>query len=84
MAERTWWESIKVESHQLVNKVKELIEEGNLVSGKLMLRFLAGLSRIVEGQGVMEVIGELVSKIEGQQPNALYHEEEILILGEDG
>ena len=30
MAERTWWESIKVESHQLVNKVKELIEEGNV------------------------------------------------------
>ena len=67
-----------------MGKVKELIEEGNLVSAKLMLRFLAGLSRIVEGQGVMEVIGELVSKIEGQQPNVLYHEEEILILGEDG
>jgi hypothetical protein len=54
-----------------VGKVKELIEEGNLVSGKLMLRFLAGLSRIVEGQGVMDVIGEIVSKIEGQQPNVL-------------
>lgn len=57
-----------------VGKVKELIEEGNLVSGKLMLRFLAGLSRIVEGQGVMDVIGEIVSKIEGQEPNVLCRE----------
>ena len=30
MPERTWWESIKIESDQLVNKVKELIEEGNV------------------------------------------------------
>jgi hypothetical protein len=26
----TWWESIKVQGHQLVGKVKELIEEGNV------------------------------------------------------
>ena len=30
MAEKTWWETIKVESAQLVDKVKELIEEGNV------------------------------------------------------
>ena len=30
MAERTWRETIKIESDQLVNKVKELIEEGNV------------------------------------------------------
>jgi hypothetical protein len=30
MSERTWWETIKVEGHQLVNKVKDLIEEGNV------------------------------------------------------
>ena len=30
MAERTWWETIKIESDQLVNKVKELIHEGNV------------------------------------------------------
>ena len=30
MPERTWWETIKIESDQLVNKVKELIEEGNV------------------------------------------------------
>jgi hypothetical protein len=30
MAERTWWETIKVESAQLVNKVEEVIKEGNV------------------------------------------------------
>ena len=30
MGERTWWETIKVESAQLVNKVEELIREGNV------------------------------------------------------
>ena len=30
MAEHTWWETIKIESDQLVQKVKELIEEGNV------------------------------------------------------
>jgi hypothetical protein len=30
MAERTWRETIKIESDQLVNKVKELIQEGNV------------------------------------------------------
>jgi hypothetical protein len=30
MAERTWWETIKIESDQLVTKVKELIAEGNV------------------------------------------------------
>jgi hypothetical protein len=30
MAEKAWWETIKIESDQLVSKVKELIEEGNV------------------------------------------------------
>jgi len=30
MAEHTWWETIKVESAQLVNKVEEIIKEGNV------------------------------------------------------
>jgi hypothetical protein len=30
MGEHTWWETIKVESAQLVSKVRELIEEGNV------------------------------------------------------
>ena len=30
MTEQTWWETIKVQSGQLVDKVKELIEEGNV------------------------------------------------------
>ena len=52
-----------------VDKIKELIEAGDLVRGKLMLRFLAGLTRIVEENGVMDIIGEIVSKIEAEQPN---------------
>ena len=52
-----------------VGKVKEVLEAGDLVTGKLLLRFLAGLARIVEDDGVLTVIGEIVSKIEGQEPN---------------
>jgi hypothetical protein len=54
-----------------VAKVKDLLEQGDLVKGKLMLRFLAGLTRIMEGEGIMAIIGEIVSKIEGQQPNVI-------------
>ena len=53
----------------VVGKVQERLEAGDLVSGKLLLRFLAGLARIVEGNGVLAVIGEIVSKIEGQEAN---------------
>ena len=30
MAEHTWWETIKVESAQLVHKIEEIIREGNV------------------------------------------------------
>ena len=30
MSDHSWWESIKVEGGQLVDKVKELIQEGNV------------------------------------------------------
>ena len=30
MAEHTWWESIKVDGGQLVDKIKELLHEGNI------------------------------------------------------
>jgi hypothetical protein len=30
MAERTWWETIEIKSGELVDKVKEIIEEGNV------------------------------------------------------
>jgi hypothetical protein len=30
MAEYTWWETIKVEGAQLVDRVRDLIEEGNV------------------------------------------------------
>ena len=48
-------------------KVKELLESGDFIKGKLMLRFLAGLSRIVENDGIIQVIEELVSKLHGQE-----------------
>ena len=54
-----------------IAKVKELLEQGDLMKAKLMLRFLAGLSRIIDADGIMDVIGEIVSKIEGQEPNVL-------------
>lgn len=52
-----------------ITKVKELLEQGDFVKAKLMLRFLAGLARIIEEDGIMQVIGEIVSKIEGQETN---------------
>jgi hypothetical protein len=30
MSERTWWESIKVEGGQIVDKVKQVVREGNV------------------------------------------------------
>lgn len=54
-----------------VAKVKDLFEQGDLVKAKLMLRFLAGLTRIMEGEGIMAILGEIVSKIEGQQANVI-------------
>ena len=52
-----------------IAKVKELLESGDFIKAKLMLRFLAGLSRIIENDGIMQVIEELVSKIDGQEVN---------------
>ena len=54
-----------------ISKIKELLEQGDLVKGKLMLRFLAGIGRIVDEDGVMDVIGEIVSRIEGEHANVL-------------
>lgn len=54
-----------------IAKVKELLEEGDLTKAKLMLRFLAGLTRIVDDDGVMLVIGEIVSEIERHEPNVV-------------
>ena len=30
MSERTWWETIKAEGQELLNKVEELVREGNV------------------------------------------------------
>ena len=52
-----------------VEKTKELCEAGDLVRAKLMMRFLAGLAKIVEQNGVMVIVDELVAHIENKQPN---------------
>jgi len=54
-----------------VTKVKTLLGQGDLTKAKLMLRFFAGLARIIEGDGVTSLIGEIVSVFEGQEPNVL-------------
>jgi hypothetical protein len=54
-----------------IGKVKELLEKGDVGRAKYMLRFLSGLSRIVDQDGFMSVINEIVSKIEGQKPNVI-------------
>lgn len=54
-----------------ITKVKELLESGDFIKGKLMLRFLAGLSRIIEDDGIIQVIEEMVSKIQGQEANVV-------------
>jgi hypothetical protein len=67
-----------------VGKVKEVLEAGDVMTGKLLLRFLAGLARIVEDDGVLTVIGEIVSKIEGQEPNVPPSPLEMLSVGSNG
>jgi hypothetical protein len=52
-----------------VVKVKQELEHGDYVKAKLMLRFLVGLARIVDEDGIMTVINEIVSNIEGKEPN---------------
>jgi hypothetical protein len=52
-----------------VGKTKELLLGGKVLEGKLMLRFLAGLNRIIEGDGLMGIMGEIVSQIEGKEAN---------------
>lgn len=67
-----------------VAKVKGLLESGDFVKGKLMLRFLVGLARIIEDDGIIQVIEEIVSKIEGDQGNVSPNQRNLLNLGEDG
>jgi hypothetical protein len=53
----------------IVPKIQELLEQGEIVKAKLVLRFLAGLGRIVEDDGVLTILEEIVSNIEGKKPN---------------
>ena len=54
-----------------INKLRQLFEAGEIVKAKLMLRFVAGLTRIIEDDGVIQILSELVSKFEGHEPNVL-------------
>ena len=63
-----------------VAKVEELLQQGDFVKGKLMLRFLAGLTRIIEDDGMLQVIAQLVSQIEGQEANVFPSFQEIRFL----
>jgi hypothetical protein len=67
-----------------ITKVKELLESGDFIKGKLMLRFLAGLTRIIENDGIIQVVEEIVSKIQGQEVNVCLNPRNLLNLGEDG
>jgi len=55
-----------------VEKVKQLLEQGDLSKAKLMLRFLAGLTRIIDEDGIITLIGEIVNHIEGQESNVRF------------
>jgi hypothetical protein len=55
-----------------IAKLKEILEQGDLGKAKLILRFLAGLARIVEADGIMNVIGEFISKFEGEEANVFF------------
>jgi hypothetical protein len=53
-----------------IAKLKELLEGGDIVKAKYVLRFLAGLARIVENDdGFMAIITEIVNQIKDQTPN---------------
>ena len=54
-----------------ISKLKQLLQAGEILKTKLMLRFVAGLTRIIEEEGAIQILSELVSKFEGQKPNVL-------------
>src|SRR5947207_7785642 len=56
-----------------VSKTKELLELGDIMKAKLMLRFLAGLTRIIDEDGILVIVGEIISHIEGIEPNVPLH-----------
>jgi hypothetical protein len=55
-----------------IAKLKEILEQGDLGKAKLMLRFVASLARIVEADGIMNVIWEIISKFEGEEANVFF------------
>jgi len=56
-----------------VHKTQELLQQGDLTKAKLMLRFLAGLARIIDEDGILHIVREIVSNVEGKAPNVHYY-----------
>lgn len=57
MGERTWWETIKVEGGQLVDKFKQLIHEGNV----RRIRIKQGDRVVVEFPLTVGVVGTVLA-----------------------
>jgi hypothetical protein len=50
-----------------LTKLSSLLESGEFFHAKLLLRFIAGLARIIEDDGIIRVLEPLAAKVEGQQ-----------------
>jgi hypothetical protein len=59
MSEKTWWESIKIQGHQLGAKVKELIEEGNV--RRIVIK--QGVRTIAEFPLTVGVVGAVAAPV---------------------
>ena len=44
-----------------------LLESGRFFHAKLLLRFIAGLTRIIEDDGIVRVLEQIAAKVEGEQ-----------------
>jgi hypothetical protein len=59
MAEQAWWESVKVEGGQLLDKVKELIHEGNV--RRVVIR--QGERTVAEFPLTIGVVGAVIAPV---------------------
>lgn len=59
MAERTWWETIKVEGGELLDQVKKILHEGNV--RRIVIK--QGTRSVAEFPLTVGVVGTLVAPI---------------------
>jgi hypothetical protein len=50
-----------------LSKLSTLLESGHLFHAKLLLRFIAGLARIIEDDGIIRVLEQVAAKVQGEQ-----------------